>query len=88
MTAARDWEARALWLFYEDGPNLPMNHPESHDTISSVSYFTDKPSEQPVFATAIPSGNRAHTGTTSLASGRYAGQTSPPPIPKCEPMLT
>ena len=58
---AHDEEARALRLFYENDPDLPMNHPETHDTIPTVSYFTDKPSGQTVFTMATFLGTRAHT---------------------------
>ena len=87
MTAARDREARALRLFCENSPNLTTNHSKTHDTIPTVIYFADKPSEQPVFATAIPSGTHARTGEAALAQGSYAGQTSPSP-PNSELMLT
>ena len=80
-TMAHDGEAHVLWLFCENGPNLPKNRPRTHGTIPTVSYFIDKPSRQSIVATAIPLGTRAHTGTVALAQGGHAGQTSPSPPP-------
>jgi len=68
-------------LFCENVLDLPVNHPETHGNIPTVSYFIDKPSKQSIFATAIPLGTRAHTGTVALAQGGHAGQTSPSPPP-------
>ena len=86
--AARDGEACVPRLFCKNGPDLQTNHPETHGTIPTVSYFADKPSEQPVFATMKPSGTRARTNAAALAPGGYAGQTSPSPSPnasRCSP---
>ena len=44
-TPARDGKTRARRLFCENVLDLPANHPETHGTISTDSYFTDKPSE-------------------------------------------
>ena len=87
-TAAHDREAHALRLFYENDPDLPTNHPETHGTIPTVNYFADKPSEEPVFATATPSAPaRAHQrGGADI--GRSRQPYRPLPTPKCEPMLT
>ena len=76
---APDGEARALRLFCENDPDLKANHSKTHGTIPIVIYFVDKPSEQPVFATTIPSGTRARTGEAALPQGGYVGQTSPSP---------
>ena len=73
MSAAHDGEARAPRLFCENSPNLMANHSETHGTIPTVIYFVDKPSEQPVFATTIPSGTRARADAAALAQGSYAG---------------
>ena len=44
-TLAHDGKARARRPLCENTPNLPTNHPEIHDTISTDSYFIDKPLE-------------------------------------------
>ena len=86
--AAHDEEARALWLFCKNGPDLTANHSETHGTIPTVCYFTDKPSKEPVFATATPSAPmRAHR-RGGAGTGRLRRPDRPFPAPKCEPMLT
>ena len=59
-----------------------MNRPETHGTIPTVSYFVDKPSEQPVFATATPSAPTRALRRDGASTSDYAAQTGPssPPI--------
>jgi hypothetical protein len=81
-------EACAFRLFYKNDPDLPTNHVETHGTIPTVSYFVDKPSEEPVFTTATPSTPpRAHWhGSASTRRLRQPDRSLP--APKCESMLT
>ena len=44
-TSAHDGKARARRPLCENTPHLPTNLPEIHGTISTDSYFADKPSE-------------------------------------------
>ena len=83
--AAHDGEARTLRRFYKNDLDLPTKNPETHVTISMVSYFADEPSEEPVIATATPSAPahaHRHDGTGTGLLRR------PLPTPKCEPTLT